>query len=43
MTELQKSYGVLSDAHLAHFVSLGDDRAFDELAVRLSLILTQSA
>ena len=34
MTELQKSYGVLSDAHLAHFVSLGDDRAFDELAVR---------
>ena len=34
MTELQKSYGVLSDAQLAHFVSLGDDRAFDELAVR---------
>ena len=34
MTELQKSYGVLSDAQLAHFVSLGDDRAFDKLAVR---------
>ena len=34
MTELQKSYGALSDAQLAHFVSLGDDRAFDELAVR---------
>ena len=34
MTELQKSYGTLSDAQLAHFVSLGDDRAFDELVVR---------
>ena len=34
MTELQKSYGTLSDAQLANFVSLGDDRAFDELVVR---------
>ena len=34
MTKLQKSYGTLSDAQIANFVSLGDDRAFDELVVR---------
>lgn len=36
MTELQKSYGTLSDAQLAHFVSLGDDRAFDEPCRKIS-------
>ena len=35
MTKLQKSYGTLSDAQIANFVSLGDDRAFDELALKV--------